>query len=165
VEDPGLSGWEVGRLMCRSWTWSLGDTLLAHVPVFYQPAISDSRRTKYWNLGKHTPLYTTRSWDRTAVGQQPEVSTSVPGCRKAAESQWFMCCLQNRWHTPVFRRLHPNGHLQLQFQDSTLTEVFLRFVVSRKDDCFWVGCRIIDLSDGIHPYVVGQNGRFVKTEM
>ena len=58
VEENGWGGLEVGKVMKgRTWKWSLGDTLLAHVPVFDdQPAISDCRRTKQWNREAHTFL-------------------------------------------------------------------------------------------------------------
>jgi hypothetical protein len=60
-------------------------------PAGRQVPIIAGQSTNSWNTGKHRPIHTTQSFGRrgilpAAAGQQPELSTSMPGRRPAAES-------------------------------------------------------------------------------
>lgn len=74
--------------------------LRSHAPVLDWLALSDTRRTVQWNTNARSR---NRPWIcRKTSGWQPELSTTVPGGRPAAESHSVTCCLYTRSHTPGF---------------------------------------------------------------
>jgi len=136
------------------WWWGAVGSEVMGIRFLHTSRFSTSRQFptlagQSSETGKHTRLYTTRSWDRPAAGSRAATG-DFHYCVLLPEDSWVtvmhMLLVDTITHSsfwPVISERSPSTALSVEYLNRTH---ILRFVVGREDEWFWVRYRIIIFS-------------------